>query len=228
MYSSVCLFVCPVSCILVCVFVCVQVPPQGVSRLLVLATTSISHFLEDLQLTQAFNVTLHVSQLQSQHEVQVGNDIKRSTAIVILEGCHFFPDVFVIFLNIKFSYAYEMLYKNFPGILSHIVCHRITHLTASHHPLHCVISYCIAKGGLGGILVSARLGSDAVGQLCGQANRGQTASDGTSLNIVYGMVVASAVVAANAALLFLASVTIAMAIAVAVAHCWLLCIFTCA
>lgn len=44
-----------------------KVPP-GNSRLLVIATTSIAHFLDDLQLTSAFNVTLHVSLLQSKSE----------------------------------------------------------------------------------------------------------------------------------------------------------------
>lgn len=38
-------------------------------RLMIVATTSISHFMDDLQLTQAFNVTVHVSQLQSPAEI---------------------------------------------------------------------------------------------------------------------------------------------------------------
>lgn len=42
--------------------------PTAPSRLLVVATTSISHLLEDLQLTAAFNVTLHVSLLQTPQE----------------------------------------------------------------------------------------------------------------------------------------------------------------
>jgi len=44
-----------------------KVPPAP-ARLLVVGTTSISHLLEDLQLTQAFNITLHVSLLQSTSE----------------------------------------------------------------------------------------------------------------------------------------------------------------
>jgi vesicle-fusing ATPase len=43
-------------------------PPVAGRRLLVIATTSISHLLEDLQLNEAFNVTLHVSCLQSPEE----------------------------------------------------------------------------------------------------------------------------------------------------------------
>ena len=43
-------------------------PPVEGRRLLVIATTSISHLLEDLQLNEAFNVTLHVSCLQSPAE----------------------------------------------------------------------------------------------------------------------------------------------------------------
>ena len=43
-------------------------PPKG-SRLLVIATTSIASNLEDLQLTQAFNVNLHVSLLQQPSEI---------------------------------------------------------------------------------------------------------------------------------------------------------------
>ena len=43
-------------------------PPTLGRRLIILATTSISHLLEDLQLSQAFNVTLHVSQLQTPEE----------------------------------------------------------------------------------------------------------------------------------------------------------------
>jgi len=45
-----------------------KVPPKG-CRLLVIATTSIASNLEDLQLTQAFNVNLHVSLLQEQNEI---------------------------------------------------------------------------------------------------------------------------------------------------------------
>eukprot|EP01034_Spumella_vulgaris_P025374 gene25374-31826_t len=45
-----------------------KVPPKG-SRLLVVATTSIASNLEDLQLTQAFNVNLHVSLLQEPSEI---------------------------------------------------------------------------------------------------------------------------------------------------------------
>lgn len=44
-----------------------KVPPSP-ARLMVVATTSIAHLLEDLQLTQAFNVTLHVSLLQNAAE----------------------------------------------------------------------------------------------------------------------------------------------------------------
>lgn len=44
-----------------------KVPPAP-ARLMVVATTSISHLLEDLQLTQAFNITLHVSMLQTAAE----------------------------------------------------------------------------------------------------------------------------------------------------------------
>ena len=43
-------------------------PPVDNRRLLVIATTSISHLLEDLQLNEAFNVTLHVSCLQTPDE----------------------------------------------------------------------------------------------------------------------------------------------------------------
>lgn len=45
-----------------------KVPPSPGRRLFVIATTSISHLLEDLQLTEAFNVTLHVSNLQTEAE----------------------------------------------------------------------------------------------------------------------------------------------------------------
>ena len=45
-----------------------KMPPVS-SRLMIIATTSISHFMDDLQLTQAFNVTVHVSQLQSPSEI---------------------------------------------------------------------------------------------------------------------------------------------------------------
>jgi vesicle-fusing ATPase len=44
--------------------------PPSPARLIVVATTAISHYLEDLQLTQAFNVTLHVSLLQNASEIQ--------------------------------------------------------------------------------------------------------------------------------------------------------------
>lgn len=44
-----------------------KVPPAP-ARLMVIATTSISNLLDDLQLTQAFNVTLHVSLLQTASE----------------------------------------------------------------------------------------------------------------------------------------------------------------
>lgn len=42
--------------------------PQAPCRLMIIATSSIAHLLEDLQLTQAFNVTLHVSLLQNPAE----------------------------------------------------------------------------------------------------------------------------------------------------------------
>lgn len=45
-----------------------KIPPKG-CRLLVVATTSIASNLEDLQLTQAFNVNLHVSLLQEPAEI---------------------------------------------------------------------------------------------------------------------------------------------------------------
>ena len=45
-----------------------KMPPVS-SRLMIIATTSISHFMDDLQLTQAFNVTVHVSQLQGPAEI---------------------------------------------------------------------------------------------------------------------------------------------------------------
>lgn len=44
-----------------------KVPPAP-ARLMVVATTSIAHLLEDLQLTRAFNITLHVSLLQTPQE----------------------------------------------------------------------------------------------------------------------------------------------------------------
>jgi vesicle-fusing ATPase len=44
-----------------------KVPPAP-ARLMVVATTSIAHLLEDLQLTAAFNITLHVSLLQTARE----------------------------------------------------------------------------------------------------------------------------------------------------------------
>jgi len=43
-------------------------PPVEGRRLLIIATTSISHLLDDLQLNEAFNVTLHVSCLQTPEE----------------------------------------------------------------------------------------------------------------------------------------------------------------
>ncbi len=46
-----------------------RVPPVASSRLMVIATTSIADRLEDLQLTQSFQINVHVSQLQSQEEV---------------------------------------------------------------------------------------------------------------------------------------------------------------
>lgn len=46
-----------------------KVPPAG-TRLMVIATTSIAHYLDDLQLSAAFNVSLHVSQLQTPIEYQ--------------------------------------------------------------------------------------------------------------------------------------------------------------
>ncbi|RYG68116.1 ATP-binding protein, partial [archaeon] len=42
--------------------------PVAPNRLMVVATTAISHLLDDLQLTQAFSVTLHVTQLQTPQE----------------------------------------------------------------------------------------------------------------------------------------------------------------
>ena len=45
-----------------------KLPPVS-SRLMIIATTSISHLMEDLQLTAAFNVSVHVSQLQNPEEV---------------------------------------------------------------------------------------------------------------------------------------------------------------
>mmetsp|Transcript_32437 Transcript_32437/g.33062 ORF Transcript_32437/g.33062 Transcript_32437/m.33062 type:complete len:789 (+) Transcript_32437:82-2448(+) len=46
-----------------------KVPPVAGRRLLVVATTSISHLLDDLQITQAFHVTQHVGRLQRADEV---------------------------------------------------------------------------------------------------------------------------------------------------------------
>mmetsp|Transcript_3312 Transcript_3312/g.4575 ORF Transcript_3312/g.4575 Transcript_3312/m.4575 type:complete len:733 (-) Transcript_3312:177-2375(-) len=46
-----------------------KVPPAP-CRLLVAATSSVAHLLEDLQLTQAFQVTIHVSQLQQPVEIE--------------------------------------------------------------------------------------------------------------------------------------------------------------
>lgn len=45
-----------------------KMPPVS-SRLMIIATTSISHYMDDLQLTAAFNVTVHVSQLQGPAEI---------------------------------------------------------------------------------------------------------------------------------------------------------------
>jgi vesicle-fusing ATPase len=45
-----------------------KMPPVS-SRLMIIATTSISHYMDDLQLTAAFNVTVHVSQLQGPSEI---------------------------------------------------------------------------------------------------------------------------------------------------------------
>jgi vesicle-fusing ATPase len=47
-----------------------KVPPVAGRRLMIVATTSCASILEDLQLTQAFNVTLHVSQLQNPEEIK--------------------------------------------------------------------------------------------------------------------------------------------------------------
>jgi vesicle-fusing ATPase len=44
-------------------------PPEQGRRLMIIATTSVAHLLEELQLTKAFNVTLHVSQLQTQQDI---------------------------------------------------------------------------------------------------------------------------------------------------------------
>ena len=44
-----------------------QPPPN--CRLLILATTSIAHLLDDLQVTQSFHVCMHVSQLQGFDEI---------------------------------------------------------------------------------------------------------------------------------------------------------------
>jgi len=60
-----------------------KVPPAP-ARLMVVATTSISHLLEDLQLTQAFNITLHVSLLQTASEYrsvleQYANGLDKAT-----------------------------------------------------------------------------------------------------------------------------------------------------
>lgn len=46
-----------------------KVPPVG-CKLMIVATTSIASLMEDVQLTQAFNVCLHVSELQSGDEVK--------------------------------------------------------------------------------------------------------------------------------------------------------------
>jgi vesicle-fusing ATPase len=47
-----------------------KVPPVAGRRLMVVATTSIAHLLEDMQITQAFNVQLHVCQLQRPEEIR--------------------------------------------------------------------------------------------------------------------------------------------------------------
>ena len=47
-----------------------KVPPVAGRGLMIVATTAIEHLLQDLQLPQAFNVTLHVSKLQNADEIQ--------------------------------------------------------------------------------------------------------------------------------------------------------------
>ena len=47
-----------------------KVPPVAGRSLMIVATTAIEHLLQDLQLPQAFNVTLHVSKLQNADEIQ--------------------------------------------------------------------------------------------------------------------------------------------------------------
>jgi len=46
-----------------------KVPPHPERRLMIIATTSIAHLLEDLQLVQSFNVVIHVPQLQHPSEI---------------------------------------------------------------------------------------------------------------------------------------------------------------
>ena len=69
-----------------------KVPPAP-TRLMVVATTSISHLLEDLQLTQAFNITLHVSLLQNTEEyravlTEYAADLGKSTINSIATALH--------------------------------------------------------------------------------------------------------------------------------------------
>jgi vesicle-fusing ATPase len=45
-----------------------KIPPES-SRLMIIATTSVRSEMEDLSLVSSFNVTLHVSQLQSPKEI---------------------------------------------------------------------------------------------------------------------------------------------------------------
>ena len=44
--------------------------PPSPCRLLIISTTSIASYLEDLQLTQSFNVLLHVTMLQTPSEIE--------------------------------------------------------------------------------------------------------------------------------------------------------------
>lgn len=46
-----------------------KIPPMH-CRLMIIATTSVANLMEDLQLTQAFNIVLHVNQLQSPMDIQ--------------------------------------------------------------------------------------------------------------------------------------------------------------
>merc|ERR1711871_1337968 len=57
--------------ILQTLIVLLRKPPPDGKRLMIVATTAISHLLEDLQLSTAFNVVLHVSQLQQPDEYAV-------------------------------------------------------------------------------------------------------------------------------------------------------------